>query len=234
MLTPLTRPFRMLPPLWTHTTTFPTITQRDTTMTAQPMAGNTGNDGARRRGPWRIAAWFVAALLLLLPLVAMRFTDEVNWTFGDFVVAAFLLFVPLGIYELMARRTGSTAYRAASGIALVVAFLLVWLNGAVSIIGSENNPANLLYAGVLAIGAVGAIVARFRPNGMALAMNGAALALVVIAVVALGAGWGAGAPVWPWPVVILNGFFASLLAGSAVLFRRAAQEEPPTGAGPMN
>ena len=107
---------------------------------------------------WRIAAWSAAALLLLLPLVAMQFTDEVNWTAADFVVFGAMLACAGGAFELAARMTRNTAYRAAVGVALAAAFLLVWTNGAVGIIGSEDNPANLMFGGVLAVGLVGAAV----------------------------------------------------------------------------
>ena len=63
------------------------------------------------------------------------------------------------------------ASRWATGFALVAAFLIVWLNAAAGLIGIEDDdPANLLYVGVLAIGLIGAIVARFQPGGMARAM----------------------------------------------------------------
>ncbi len=54
-------------------------------MTASTEYG--GNKPGNRRGnPWRAAVWCAAAFLLLLPLVAMQFTREVNWTLSDFVV----------------------------------------------------------------------------------------------------------------------------------------------------
>ena len=60
----------------------------------QPKKGDTmtatANGNERTRIPWRIIGWSIPATLLLLPLVAMRFTDEVNWTFSDFVFAAVL------------------------------------------------------------------------------------------------------------------------------------------------
>jgi hypothetical protein len=193
----------------------------------------TGSAQAGDRRPWklfRIAAWSAGALLLLLPLIAMRFTDEVNWTVGDFVFAGVLILsvgVPL---ELVARRTGSAAYRLAAGMALAVWFLTIWLTGAVGIIGSEAHPANLLYLGVLGIGVVGAVVARFRPRGMSRVMVVAALALLAIVLAVLVTGWGSEEPVWPWPVVTLNGFFVALLLGAALLFRQAAREHPPEAA----
>lgn len=70
---------------------------------------------------------FVTAALLLVPLAAMQFTSEVNWTLGDFVVAGALL-VGAGIsYELVARNRSSRASRAAIGIAVMAVLLLVWV-----------------------------------------------------------------------------------------------------------
>ena len=42
--------------------------------------------GARSGGPWRFVGWGIAASLLLLPLFAMQFTPEVNWTASDFII----------------------------------------------------------------------------------------------------------------------------------------------------
>jgi len=125
------------------------------------MAGNAENDGGRRGSRWRIVAWGTAGILLLLPLVAMQFTDEVNWDEADFAVFGAMLAVACGTCELAARMTDNRAYRAAVGVAIAAAFILVWMNLAVGIIGSEDNPANLMYGGVLAIGIIGAVIARF-------------------------------------------------------------------------
>jgi hypothetical protein len=193
------------------------------------MAGNTENGGGRRGSRWRIAAWAAAALVLLLPLVAMQFTDEVNWDVADFVLAGALL-VGVGVpYELAVRKTGDPAYRAAVGVALAAAFLLVWVNGAVGIIGSEDNDANLMYGGVFAVGVVGSIIARFRPRGMARALVATALAQASVAVVALVAGLGSPGS-GPLEIVALNGFFVALFVGSALLFRKAARGGPARGA----
>ncbi len=122
------------------------------------------------------------------------------------------------------------AYRAAVGVALAAASLLIWLTGAVGIIGSEDNNANSMYFGVLAVGIIGAIIARFRPNGMARALFSTALAQALVAVIALLFGLG-----FPWgppgEILGLNGFFVALFVGSALLFRYAAREQPPAGAG---
>jgi len=78
-------------------------------------------------------------------------------------------------YQLIASRATTRAYRVAAGLGLATGLVLVWINGAVGLIGSEDNPANLLYAGVLAIGAVGAALARLEPSGMARALFATAL-----------------------------------------------------------
>ena len=206
-------------------------------MIENTMTGNAENGGGRQASRWRLAAWAAAALFLLLPLIAMQFTDDVVWTASDFVFAAVLLFGSLGIYEIAVRKTGDAAYRAAVGVALGATFLLVWANGAVGIIGSENNPANLMYYGVLAVGIAGAFVARFQPEGMARALIATALAQMLVPVIAL--------IIWKPPVAsteellgvigvfALNGFFVVLWAGSALLFRKAgAPEQPPADAEP--
>ena len=193
------------------------------------MAGNAENGGGRRGSRWRIAVWDVASLILLLPLVAMQFTDEVNWDVADFAFAGALL-IGTGItYELAVRKTGDTAYRAAVGVALAAAFILVWLSLGVGIIGRDGDPANLMYFGVLAVGIIGALIARFRPRGMARALFATALAQTSVAVIALVAGLG-----YPWSgpleLSVLNGFFVALFVGSAWLFRRAARGRPERGA----
>ena len=110
-------------------------------------------DKSRRRGShWRIVGWGLAGLFLLLPLIAMQFTDEVNWDESDFAVAAALI-GGVGItFELTVRWTSNVAYRAAMGAALATALILIWMNLAVGIIGAEDNPANLMHGGVLVVG----------------------------------------------------------------------------------
>ena len=171
------------------------------------------------------------AFILLVPLVAMQFTDEVAWDLADFVVAGILLFGAGLAYELIVTKAGNNAYRTAVGLAVVAALLLVWVNLAVGIIGNEETPANLMYIGVLAVGIIGAIVARFHPHGMALAMFATALAQALVAVIALIAGM---VPAYNSTIEILgiNGFFVALWVGSAWLFRNAGRAQLRAGAEP--
>lgn len=189
------------------------------------MAGSTGNLGGRRWNRWRIAGWGAAALILLLPLAAMQLTDEVSWGVEDFAFAAALLGGVGAAFELTVRKTGDAAYRAAVGVALAAAFILLWANAAVGIIGSEDNAANLMVFGVLAVGVVGVLVARFRPRGMARALLATALAQASVAAIALAAGLGSPGS-GPLEIVALNGFFVALFVGSALLFQRAARGRP--------
>ncbi len=190
------------------------------------MAGNTETGGGRRGNRWRIAAWSVAALILLLPLLAMQITDEVVWDLTDFTVAGALLFGTGLTYELVARKMGSIAYRVAVGVALATAFILVWVNLAVGLIGSEDELANLMYIGVLAVGIIGAIIARFRPRGMARALFATALAQALVAVIALIAGMHQYPGSSVSEILNVNGFFVALWLVSALLFRRASATDP--------
>lgn len=121
--------------------------------------------------------------------------------------------------------SSNTLYRFAVGVATAAALLLVWLSLGVGIIGRDGDPANLMYFGVVAVGIVGALIARFRPRGMARALFATALAQASVALFALIAGLGR-----PWSgpleLSLLNGFFVAMFAGSAWLFRRAARRIP--------
>jgi len=130
-----------------------------------------------------------AALLLALPAIAMRLgASGVDWSAADFLVFGAMLVVACGLYELATRMSGDLRYRAAAGIAVATGFLTAWANLAVGMIGDEGNRFNLLFAGVLAVAAIGAAFVRLRAPGMARAMlaAGIAQALVVAAAFAIG------------------------------------------------
>jgi uncharacterized membrane-anchored protein len=109
------------------------------------------------------------------------------------------------------------AYGLAVGIAVAAALLLVWMHGALA---TEDDSPGLMFFGALVVGIIGAIIARFRPQGMAHALFGTALAQALVAVIAMIA--------WKqyFEISILNGFFIALWVGSALLFRKAARLSP--------
>lgn len=120
----------------------------------------------RRLVGWRIAAWTGAGLVLMIPLIAMRFTSEVQWNGFDFVVAGAMLAALIGAAELAVRLSDDWLYRAGAAVAVVAAFLMVWGQGAVGLVGSENDLFNLLFLLPLGVGAIGALAARFRARGL--------------------------------------------------------------------
>jgi hypothetical protein len=166
--------------------------------------------------------WGMAAVLLLLPLVAMQFTSEVNWTLSDFVFAGAMFGLVGGTYELAIRLSRNYAYRGGVAVALLAAFLLVWINLAVGIIGNEDNPANLIFFAVIAIALTGSIASRFDAIGMARAMTVTAVVQELIAVIVLFVGLGRTDPPGPVGLFALISFFAFLWIASAALFRKAA------------
>lgn len=162
------------------------------------------------------------AFILLLPLLAMQFTDEVAWDLEDFAVAGTLLVGTGLMYELVTRKAGNITYRFAVGLALAAAVILVWVNLAVGLIGSEDEPANLMYIGVLAVGIIGALIARLQPRGMARALFSTALAQTLVAVIALITGMYQYPGSSVFEILNVNGAFIVLWIGSALLFRRAS------------
>ena len=172
-------------------------------------------------------------LLLLIPLTAKLTLADMAWSPGDFVAAGILLFGAGLTFVLIARLGDNTAYRLAAGVAVAAGLLLVWANLAVGLVGSEDNPANLLYGGVLAVALIGAIVARFRPLGMSRAMFAAGLTYAVVTAIALFIWKPTGAAAEPQVglvnVVGANAVFAAIWVVSGLLFRRASAMGPDSG-----
>jgi len=171
----------------------------------------------------------VPSCILSIPAAAMLFRAE-GWAWGpaDFIIFWILIAGVVLAYQFVASKATGRTYRIATGVGLATGLILLWINGAVGLIGSERNPANLMYGVVLGIGAIGVAIARFEPLGMARALFATALAQFQVPVVAL--------LVWPSdfspgvaPVFALNFCFVLLFATSAILFRQAG--EKPAGAG---
>lgn len=79
---------------------------------------------------------FLTGSLLLIPLIAMQFTQEVKWDLFDFIVAGVLLLGTGLLCELVIRTIRSTKNRILlCGFVLFVLFL-VWAELAVGIFGT--------------------------------------------------------------------------------------------------
>ncbi len=183
-------------------------------------AGKTQNGHRRRGSLWKRPAW-ITALILLIPVLGNHFVDGWKWNLGAFIVVGILLFGTSLTYELVTRNADTIEHRAAVGIALATALLLVWMNAVwmsdASEIAGKDNPANAMYFGVPIVGIVGAAIARLRPNGMARALFAMAIAQALVTVIVLII-WLPQITSWAPPVVRmfgLNVFFALLFVGSA-------------------
>jgi hypothetical protein len=75
--------------------------------------------------------------ILLLPLLAMQFSREVNWTPFDFLVAGALLLGACLAFEFLARRVATRTHRIMAGIAIAAVLLLVWAELAVGVFGTR-------------------------------------------------------------------------------------------------
>src|SRR6476469_5324261 len=134
------------------------------------------SDWVRSRGalgglPWRAIGWGGAVVLLTLPFIAMQLqAPGVDWTLGDFIFAGVLFAIIGGLAELGVRLTPNRTYRAGFFLGLLGLFVVIWVNLAVGIVGSEQNPANNLFFGALLVGILGSAIAKLRAKGLSIAM----------------------------------------------------------------
>lgn len=183
-------------------------------MTEQVQAGG----GAGGQG-WRPAVWGGAAALMLMPAVMAQVSGGMAWDSADFILVAIMLAAACGAWEIAMRKSKNLAYAAGAVVAAAAALLLYLVNGAVGFIGNEDEPVNFLFFGVITLALGGAIVVRFRAEGLARTMVVTAGAQVVTGALAVAM------------VPDLQGFavgtamFVPLWLLSSWLFSRAARAE---------
>lgn len=164
-----------------------------------------------------MGAGLVLAIPLLLLLLAIW-----QWKPGVFVLGLLLLLGGAGItYGMVVKKAmNNRAYLLAVGVALAAVLLLAWMNAAVGgILG--DNPANMMYFGVLLVGLCGAILAKLQPYGMSLALFAMAFAVLLVPAIA----FYIGTPAFANGVAAvfgLHAIFAMLFIGAGLLFRKAA------------
>lgn len=107
---------------------------KDITMNATIAPGSPESRQSSTRSIVRVV--LATAAILLVPLIAMQFTGEVNWTASDFVVAAILLGGTGFLFEFALKKFRTRKSRLVAVGVIGLAFLFVWAELAVGIVGS--------------------------------------------------------------------------------------------------
>ena len=83
--------------------------------------------------------WILASVagLLLIPFIAMQFSNEVQWTLFDFIVAGGLLLATGTSVELIIRKVKSINARLIIICSVLLLLLLVWVELAVGVFGTS-------------------------------------------------------------------------------------------------
>lgn len=76
------------------------------------------------------------AILLLIPLIAMQFTDEVKWKLPDFIIMGTLLLGTGMMCEFIIMKVKNIRHRVYIIEAIVIALFLIWAELAVGIFGT--------------------------------------------------------------------------------------------------
>lgn len=156
----------------------------------------------------------------MLPLLASQFVEDWHWGLRGFLMA-YLLFFFIGMaIALVSRRMGLWSYKAGVAVALLTAFGLAW-STMVHVSGTEN-PANLWYFSVLAVGLAGAMLSRLRPPGLSLTLFVMASTLALLSLI-LPSG---APPDLALRMAIGHAGGVLLFAAAGVLFRHASMPPP--------
>lgn len=166
---------------------------------------------------WRIAGWGAALALLLLPAIAMQFTDDVVWTRSDFVFAAIML-LALGAGAEIAFRVGrSGPQRIGLIVAALAGFVTLWGNAAVGMIGDGSARVNMGFDLLVIGAAIASALVWFRPYILRWIFALVAVGQPVLGLMAERSMPGHGVE---WGIIAV---FAAIWAFAALCFHRAAR-----------
>lgn len=171
----------------------------------------------------------ITALIMLIPIIASQFVEGWAWSTFDWTFAAVMIFGTGVVFEIGRSMNPSILYRAGFGLALLAGFLLIWVTGAVGIIGSEDNPVNLMYLAVVVICFLAAISVRFQPRALSKIMFTGAFGIALIPLIALilkNNFQEIPEAVGVVGVLALNTFFVVLFIGSGLLFKQSTEPKP--------
>ena len=83
-----------------------------------------------------LAIFGIPAVLLIVPLIAMQFTTEVDWTASDFIIGGALLFGTAGVIDLVLRNVKTSKNRIIFSLLVLAVLFLVWAELAVGVFGT--------------------------------------------------------------------------------------------------
>lgn len=78
----------------------------------------------------------IVGTTLLVPMIGMNFSNEVNWSFFDFIVAGTLLLSSGFLLDFTARKISKTKYRVIVFITIISVLLFIWIELAIGVIGT--------------------------------------------------------------------------------------------------
>lgn len=83
-----------------------------------------------------VVIYSAVAVILSIPLIAMQFTNEVNWTASDFLIMGVLLFATAFAVDLVLKKVKTFKSRLILVLGIVALLMIIWAEMAVGIFGS--------------------------------------------------------------------------------------------------
>ena len=78
----------------------------------------------------------MVGLLLIIPLIAMQLTDEVEWSLFDFIIMGTLLLITGLMGEIIFKKVKKYTHRVILYVVVAIIFFLMWAELAVGIFGT--------------------------------------------------------------------------------------------------
>jgi len=79
---------------------------------------------------------YIVGTILLIPLIAMQLTNEVNWSLFDFIIMGAMLTITGLLGEIIFKKVKKYKHRVAFYVVVAIIFLLIWAELAVGIFGT--------------------------------------------------------------------------------------------------
>ncbi len=163
-----------------------------------------------------------AFLIIMIPLIAMQFTNEVVWTMSDFIIGWTILFSIGFAFQAIGRRAKNSSYKFATGIAAFTTLFVIWSNLAVGIIGNEDNPLNLMYFGVVLLMVFGSYIAQLKAKAMSRVLFASAVLHALVSIIGLSIFSTQNPGYTIVNVAILNVVLVTMWAVSGLLYGKAS------------